>query len=552
MDLSILLIVSLCLVNHPVGVVSTAEKDIEAIEDFIKTVMEKHEIPGLSLAVVNGSKVFMSKGYGHTGLTNESSPVTEDTLFFIGSTTEAFTATLLGEILKDSSKYDLDTPVRDILPEFHLSAFDRQEMTTVRDLLAHRTGILDSHYNWLLGEVTTRKDILSRARFFPINRATSFRSFISHNYLHYITAGLVAEKLEDKPWEELIKEKIFQPLGMTNSSFMDRLTDSEIDKLAIPHDKDWRDDNNMKRISLDFYRNAGPGGPTGTIVSSAKDLAKWLLMLTKSGLNEQGNVVIDSDVIKDTMQPHVVSHSPPGEEPFNYTSDTYGMGWFTGYFMGYRQVQHRPMGYWKGYYSRATVYPEQKLAIFTCVNGDQGDGQTHIHNFISELLLTRQHNYSSLMFNREFRPRPSSVIVPSDEQHSDKLGEYTGQYGNFAFGNITISLNTSTGRLQGLYGNLMYVDMHHNRTDHFTGQATDPLWFFPPIQMNFKRVSRKIVSLVVPSLLLDSPPEFIKNLKFAAADPPRSSRNSANSNQILSLIEYSSILIAYKVLMQFH
>ena len=57
-------------------------------------------------------------------------------------------------------RFSLDTPVKDITSDFHLIEWYRQENTLVRDLLAHRTGIPDSLYNWLLGEVTTREDIV--------------------------------------------------------------------------------------------------------------------------------------------------------------------------------------------------------------------------------------------------------------------------------------------------------------------------------------------------------------------------------------------------------
>jgi len=84
-----------------------------------------------------------------------------------------------------------------------------------------------------------------------------------------------------------------------------------------------------------LYRNSGLGAPSGDVVSNAKDLAKWLYVLTHRGLNEEGEQVLDEQVLKETMSPHAITDFPQsGDEPFIQTSETYGYGWYTGFYKG--------------------------------------------------------------------------------------------------------------------------------------------------------------------------------------------------------------------------
>lgn len=82
------------------------------------------------------------------------------------------------------------------------------------------------------------------------------------------------------------------------------------------------------------FRHAGLGAPGGDIVSSAKDLVRWLYLLTHGGLNEAGERVLDEQVLKEAMSPHAVTWPQDGDEPLSSTSENYGYGWYTGHYKG--------------------------------------------------------------------------------------------------------------------------------------------------------------------------------------------------------------------------
>ena len=106
----------------------------------------------MAIAVVKDDKVVLAKGFGYRDMETEQ-PVTPETLFAIGSTTKAFTATLIG-MLSDDSKMSWDDPVDKHIPDFRLKVDTGDDKVTVRDLLCHRTGYARMSVLWAAGRLT--------------------------------------------------------------------------------------------------------------------------------------------------------------------------------------------------------------------------------------------------------------------------------------------------------------------------------------------------------------------------------------------------------------
>jgi CubicO group peptidase (beta-lactamase class C family) len=555
------------------SVEATSISDVQdQIDEFVRSTMASKSTPGLTLAIVNGNDEPFSRGYGVKRLST-TDYVTNDTLFYIASTTKAFTATVLSQILLERNQ-SLETPVKEILTDFQLVEYYRQERATLTDLLAHRLGIPESLYNWVLGEVKTREDIVRRALYFKATEP--FRGHEVYSNLFVIAAGLVVQALSSgsgiQLWEDVVRSRIFGPVGMTDSSFMDQLTAEQLGRLVTPYEVDWRNNSEMREISLEFFKHSGLGGPSGSIVSSGRDLAKWLYMLTHGGLNEAGQRVIDESVVVNTMSPHIVSNPTDiSVQPIKGVTENYGLGWYTGFYNGYRMANHA--GYMFGYQSKATVYPGLKLGIFTCINGQNPngpDGQTAIHDFITDLLMPSTNNATEARGERAVRQDLSSSnsdksnmarhhsnevrsgggsdveqrlsvaaiaaakgqigqqwISTGDKRRRQRrqvnpLEDYVGVYGNFAFGNTTLTLDTSTGRLRGTYGDLISIDLFQIGTDRFAGRPDEPVWFFPAIDMQFGRqtTDNTVINVTVPILLTSDPPVFVRGRRMDEAPAP--------------------------------
>ena len=109
------------------------------VDELVEDVMERFEVPGLSVAIVKDGQVVLAKGYGVRRL-GSSERVDAETLFGIASNTKVFTATALG-ILVEDGLLEWDAPVVDYLPSFQMYDPWVTRHITVRDLLVHRSGL---------------------------------------------------------------------------------------------------------------------------------------------------------------------------------------------------------------------------------------------------------------------------------------------------------------------------------------------------------------------------------------------------------------------------
>ncbi|MCX6089347.1 MAG: serine hydrolase [Candidatus Atribacteria bacterium] len=112
---------------------------ITDFDGYVQKTMKDWEVPELAIAIVKDDKVIFSKGYGAKEM-GKSDPVDEKTVFEIGSTSKAFTATAIS-MLVDEGKVQWDTPVTQYLPGFQMYDPLVTRELTVRDLLCHRSGL---------------------------------------------------------------------------------------------------------------------------------------------------------------------------------------------------------------------------------------------------------------------------------------------------------------------------------------------------------------------------------------------------------------------------
>src|SRR2546430_15414105 len=188
-------------------------RDLDA---YVTHVMRAFEVPGVAIAVVLDGRVLLAKGYGVRKL-GEPTAVDERTLFGIASNTKAFTATALG-ILVEEGKLRWDAPVIDYLPGFAMhDPFVNRELT-VRDLLAHRSGLALGAGDLLWWPTSTydRKEIARRLRY--IKPATSFRSAYADDNVLNLVAGQVIETVSGQSWEDFVQSRILARVGMTGST----------------------------------------------------------------------------------------------------------------------------------------------------------------------------------------------------------------------------------------------------------------------------------------------------------------------------------------------
>lgn len=312
------------------------------------------KIPGMAIGIVQDGKLIFARGFGVKTLGGKD-PVTKNTIFQIGSTSKAFTATLAA-MMVDEGKFKWDDKIIDHLADFRMyDPWVTREFQVV-DLMSQRSGMpayaADALY--ILG--FDRSYIKRAIR--HIKPVASFRSQYAYQNGLWLVASDLIEKYTGKTWEQTLQERLFTPLGMSDSSAdkqsflnakdVSSLHASEGDKI-ITLPKNW-----------EFIDWSYTAGPAGAINSNIVDMAKWLSFQINNGkVNEQ------QLVSPFNMQ---VVHSP--KTIVNLASDVHKNIF---YCLGWLYMEHSPFPviWHNGGTTMKTMVayvPEQKIGIVILSN----------------------------------------------------------------------------------------------------------------------------------------------------------------------------------------
>jgi CubicO group peptidase (beta-lactamase class C family) len=315
-------------------------------EDLEKQLLALH-IPGMAMAIVQGDQIIYSQGFGYADLKN-STRVTTETLFAIGSSTKAFTASLIG-MLVDEGKMSWDDPVTKFLPYFKLkiNTDDPEATVTMRDLLSHRTGFSRMDLLWAGGNVS-REDVLRTA-----TRAepwAPFRKRFHYNNVTFLAAGMASSAVTGTSWDALLAERLFTPLGMKSSSSSIRLAQRD-DRLSYGYrwNKEAQVYEHRPMRLLDSI------GPAGAINSNVLDMAQWLRF-------QLGRGTFDGRVLLSEIQ-----HGETWRKQIEVGSGMdYGMGWMLRNVAGHRLVEHG--GNIDGFAAQVGLFPDVDLGFVLLTN----------------------------------------------------------------------------------------------------------------------------------------------------------------------------------------
>src|SRR6478736_10144505 len=188
-------------------------------EQRVEQLRKQMGVPGVTIAIVEDGKVTMAHGWGVRDITTNR-PVDADTIFFTGSTGKAFTNAALATLV-DEGKIGWDDKVIDHMPDFRMwDPWVTREMT-IRDLLVHRSGLGlgQGDLLFLPNSTLSRKETVRRIRY--LKPATSFRSDYAYDNILYMAAGQLIEEVSGESWEQYVRNRVFAPLGMKNSTDTD-------------------------------------------------------------------------------------------------------------------------------------------------------------------------------------------------------------------------------------------------------------------------------------------------------------------------------------------
>ncbi|MEM9555471.1 MAG: serine hydrolase [Acidobacteriota bacterium] len=486
-----------------------AQAALDGIEEVIDQAIADFNVPGVGLAVVQGGEVVYAEGFGSRDLESEL-PMTADSLFAIGSTTKAMTATLLA-MQVDEGKLDWDEPLIDAYPSFRLSDPMISARVTPRDLVTHRTGLPRHDLLWYNEDEMTRDEVIER--FEHLELTADLRETFQYNNLMFLTAGHLAGRLDDGSWEESMRARLFAPLGMERSNFSVEMSKQDPDH-ALPYRE--TDDDTLERIP---FRNIDLVGPAGSVNSSVREMSRWLLFNLNGGAVD-GEPLIQSASLADLHSPHMTM-SRPGPDA-RVAQRAYGMGWFVEVYRGHRRIQHG--GGIDGFITTVQFFPDDDLGIVAFTNRGSG-----LPGLVAQTVADRMLGLEAVDWIGEALAEMRAGEEEAEEAEakleetrvagtsaSHPLGDYAGSYAHPGYGPLEVTLE---GDDLSFHYNDITTPLEHWHYDVWNGaEAEDDT--FDGTKLLFRgNVDGEISELVIAFDLRASPIVFAKQAPSRLSDP---------------------------------
>ena len=263
------------------------EKKSDSINKILSEIVADEKAPGMIAAIISGEGI---TAIGSAGVRKTGSGVliTCNDLVHLGSCTKAMTSTMLATLVAEG-KLSWDMKLIEAIPELEKSIHTDYHNITLWQLLTHRAGIQGNPVNW---DAHNQLEIKAR-RLAILKDNLSTPSAIKpgeFNYSNfgYMIAACMAEKITGLSWETLMRQRIFNPLGMTTAGF------GEPDK-GTTLQQPWGHSKSAGKWEPNRFYDSEALGPAGEIHCSVEDWAKFLSLQLKSE-----NTILDVKVFKKT------------------------------------------------------------------------------------------------------------------------------------------------------------------------------------------------------------------------------------------------------------
>jgi CubicO group peptidase (beta-lactamase class C family) len=321
-------------------------EQLNLLEKELEVERARLKIPGMSVAIVKDDKVIFSKGFGYKDVAKKL-PVTPDTLFAIGSSTKAFTATSVMMAI-DAGKVKLDDSPRKYLPYFKMRDAETDAKITVRDLMRHSSGLARTDLLMLAAEGKLNKQEMIQAACTALPTAKLGAQFQYQNIM-FSAAGEIASGAFGKPYESVITDQIFTPLGMKRSNLTVGAMQKDSDySLGYSWDADSKNSSVVPMTAIDSTAAAG------AINSSANEMTQWLRLMLGKGVWE-GKTFISPE-----------SFAEMTKQQMPYPGGGYGFGWFLSTWKGHKKIEHG--GNIFGFNANVAFLPEENIGVVVLTN----------------------------------------------------------------------------------------------------------------------------------------------------------------------------------------
>lgn len=467
-----LLIILLITVSSVYG--QKNDTRLNGLDAEIETLIQKYNAAGLSVAVVENNQLIYSNSFGFRDLENKL-PVTENTIFPIGSITKSFTSSLIG-ILDNEKKLSIKEKPSSYISNLSFYSDQMNNSITINDLLCHRSGIGNADGSYTFFSPQSRLDLMKRLKYIKPNGAIN-DSWIYSNF-GYIILGTLVESVSNTNWEAYLQNKLLDPLQMKNTS---------TDNTKMFDTKNFSYGYGMFKgqIKKVLFEQLHIEKPVGGINSTARDLANYMMMWLNKGKFNGDNILAQNFVKEATSMKAIDNGNPPEENDPGVYLFGYGYGWKINSQKGHYKVNHG--GNISGFSSQMALFPTDKLGIIVLTNQNNSLLPYIVTDVITNRMLklprTNLDKYPVIV-NDIFTVNSTIKPINADKRPTHSLEDYCGKYSNMGYGMFEITKE----------GNNLFItfprdkfQLEHQYYDIFTMKATKELsqYFNPEFSLNF-------------------------------------------------------------------
>jgi len=306
----------------------------DTIDDFVSAQMESKHIPGMAIAVVKDGKPVKVSGYGVVNVETKT-PVTADSVFFIGSVSKQIIAATIMQLVNDG-KLSLD----DVAVKYLDAAPDAWKGITVRHLLTHTSGLVRESPGFNPMKAVNEADVIKAAYATPLVFKTGEKWQYSN--LGYFVLAEIISKVSEKPWPDVVGERVFAKLNMTATGTVEPSP-------PIP-----------PRVTGYVYRNDKYSAalryaalrPSGAFQSTLNDMIKW-----DAALNQA--TILPEQTLDAMWTPVTLSDG---------TSQPYGYGFQIEQYGSHRVISHG--GSLSGFRSWYLRLPDDNISVIVLTNNE--------------------------------------------------------------------------------------------------------------------------------------------------------------------------------------
>ncbi|WP_299334649.1 serine hydrolase [uncultured Psychroserpens sp.] len=421
--------------------VDAQDKRLKGIDKELNKILETTNAAGFAVAVVEGDKIIYAKGFGYRDYENKV-PADANTLFAIGSSTKAFTSSILG-LLREDDKLSFDDNPRKYIPELEFYNNDLNNNLIIKDLMRHSSGIPRHDGSWYFFPTHDKDSLIMRLKY--QEPFTGIRQQWYYNNFGFLIQGVIAEKITGKSWEDNIRDHFFKPLGMNRSN----ATIAEMKASSnAAFGYELKENGSIRK--MDYYDIAAMS-PAGSINSSVNDMSKWITLWLQNGkFNDEQ--ILSENYIKEAMSAQMVMGGGVPDEKFpDIHFSSYGYGWMMQSYKGHYRVEHG--GNIDGFSASVAFYPTDNIGIVVLANQNGSSVPSLARNTIADRMLDEERtdwvgryaeNLEKSKKAQEDAKNDSKTANVKNTKPSHIKQDYTGSYENKGYGKFEVIVENDT------------------------------------------------------------------------------------------------------------